>query len=303
MMVRHVGSGPEALRVRLWGVRGSMNASGSEFMEFGGHTLCVEVWCGERLFVLDAGSGLSGLGAALGGQAPGEIDILLSHLHLDHVMALPFFKPAVLDGARVIRTHCGNLGGKSAAEAFDRMFAPPLFPITLDVLPGRFEHYGFCAGETLRFDGVSIRTHLLNHPGGCTGYRFDHGGRSFCYVTDIEHGDVWPDPGVLDFVRGADLVLYDGMFSEADYPRCRGWGHSTWQKGVELAEAAGVRALGIIHLYPGSDDAALRVLDAEIKAAAPFAFVAREGQSFSYPALERPSAVAAKAKLAKVPAA
>jgi phosphoribosyl 1,2-cyclic phosphodiesterase len=302
MNVRQTGVIPEALRVRLWGVRGSMNASGAQFMEFGGHTLCVEVWCGERLFILDAGSGLAALGATLGESAPAEIDILLSHLHLDHISSLPFFKPAVQDSDRVIRTHCGNLGGKSAAEALDKLFAPPLFPITLDVLPGSFEHYGFCAGETLRFDGLSIRTHLLNHPGGCTGYRFDHGGRSFCYVTDIEHGEVWPDAGLLEFVRGADLVLYDGMFSEADYPRCRGWGHSTWEKGVELCEAAGVRSLGIVHLYPGSDDATLRALDAQIKAVAPFAFVAKEGQSFSYPACDRSAAVAAEHRLAKVPA-
>jgi ribonuclease BN (tRNA processing enzyme) len=219
-------------------------------------------------------------------------------------MALPFFKPASGGLARIIRTHCGNLDGHSAAEALDKLFAPPLFPITLDVLPGVFEHHGFRAGETLRFDGVDIRTQLLQHPGGSTAYRFDHAGRAFCYVTDIEHGEVWPDPALQDFVRGADLVLYDGMFSEADYPRCRGWGHSTWEKGVELCESAGVRSLGIIHLYPGSDDAALRAVERDLQNRAPWAFVAREGQSFAYSACQEPvAAVASANRLAKVPAA
>ena len=252
-------------------------------MEFGGHTPSVEVRCGERLFILDAGTGIAALGANLGVHAPAEIDILLSHIHMDHVNGLPFLKPVVLNATRVIRTYCGNLGGDSAGEALDRLYSPPLFPITLNELPARFEHHGFKAGETLRFrDGSTIRTLPLNHPGGATGYRFDHRGRSFCYMTDMEHGANWPDPALVDFVRGADLMLYDGMFSDAEYSRCQGWGHSTWQKGIALCRAAGVKALGIFHLYPGHDDATLRALEAEIQAVMPTAFVARERQAFSF---------------------
>jgi phosphoribosyl 1,2-cyclic phosphodiesterase len=274
------------LEVRLWGVRGSVNASGAAFMEFGGHTPCVEVRCGERLFILDAGTGLAPLGASLGADAPLEIDILFSHLHLDHVSGLPFLKPAILGATRVIRTFCGHLGGESAGPALGRLYAPPIFPITLDQLPATFEHHGFHAGETLRFpDGAMVRTHALNHPGGATGYRFEHGGRVFCYITDVEHSDPWPDPALAAFVRDADLIVFDGMFSEAEYTRCRGWGHSTWQKGVSLARAGDVKALGIFHLYPGHDDATLRAMETELRAAMPTAFVCRETQSFSFPAL------------------
>jgi phosphoribosyl 1,2-cyclic phosphodiesterase len=293
----------DALKVHFWGTRGSNCASGLGFMEFGGHTACVEVRCGERLFVVDAGTGLAALGPDLGQDAPPEIDILLSHLHLDHIGGLPFFKPAVLSPDRVVRTYCGNLGGASAREALEGLFSPPVFPIKLGQLPAHFEHRGFRAGETLSFpDGIQVDTHPLNHPGGATGFRFSHRGRRVCYISDIEHTELWPDPGLAAFVRGSDLVIYDGMFSEAEYDRCRGWGHSTWQKGVELCQAANVRALAIFHLYPGHDDVYLRGVEAEMQRVMPSAFVAREGQTLSYAPVAPAGAVAEPANAAKVAA-
>ena len=278
-------AGSQALRVRFWGTRGSTCASGPQFVEFGSHTACVEVWCGDRLFIVDAGTGLMAFGAHIGGSAPAEIDILLSHLHLDHVGGMPFFKPAVLGSDRVMRTWCGNLGGRSAEESLRRLFSPPIFPIELDQLPSSFEHHGFRAGETLTFqDGASVETHPLNHPGGATGYRFRHAGRTVCYISDIEHTDPWPDPSLAAFVEGADLMIYDGMFSETEYSYCKGWGHSTWQKGVQLCKGAGVKALAIFHLYPGHDDSYLRAVETEMKAVMPTAFVARERQSLTFDA-------------------
>jgi len=281
-----------------------MCASGPDFVEFGGHTPCVEVRCGARLFIVDAGSGLSALGQSLGASAPAEVDVLLSHLHLDHVMGLPFFKPAVLRDGRVIRTYCGHLGGASAQEAFDDLFAPPLFPIGLEGLPARFEHHGFRAGETLAFpDGARVQTHPLNHPGGATGYRFDHGGNSACYLSDLEHTDPWPDPDLTAFVRGAGLVIYDGMFAESEYTFCKGWGHSTLKKGVELCRAADVEALAVVHHCPGHTDADLRDMEAQLRALMPTAFIARERQALVVGTGDRVAAVAADGPAVKVPAA
>ena len=91
--------------------------------------------------------------------------------------------------------------------------------------------------------------------------------------------DPWPDPDLVRFVSGADLMVYDGMFTDGEYPTCRGWGHSTWQKGVELARAAGVKALAIIHLHPAHSDTSLRDMEADLQAEMPSAFIARERQS------------------------
>ncbi len=271
-------------------------------MGFGGHTPCVEVRCGPRLFVVDAGTGISALGASLGTDAPNDVDILFSHFHLDHVGGLPFFKPAILWGDRVMHTYCGHLDGADGADTFDRLFSPPIFPIRLEQLPARFEHHGFRAGETLTFrDGIEVQTIPLNHPGGATGYRFNHAGRSICYISDLEHTVPWPDPALTAFVKAADLVIYDGMFSEQDYVGCKGWGHSTWQKGVDLCRAAGVETLAIYHLYPGHTDAMLEATEAEMKQVMPGAFVARERLAVSF----EPHAAGALAPLlepAKIPA-
>jgi phosphoribosyl 1,2-cyclic phosphodiesterase len=124
------------LHVKFWGVRGSIPACGERFEEYGGNTPCVEVRCGERLVIVDAGTGLQVFGVDLGASAPAEIDILLSHLHLDHVGGLPFFRPALM-ADRLVRLHCGNLRGETAEAALDRLFSPPLFPVSLAQLPAR----------------------------------------------------------------------------------------------------------------------------------------------------------------------
>ncbi|MEH3148496.1 MAG: MBL fold metallo-hydrolase [Methylobacterium frigidaeris] len=278
----------EGVTLRFWGVRGSTCASGPDFVRFGGHTPCLEVRCGDRLFVVDAGSGLNALGAHHGASLPRRIDLLFSHLHLDHISGLPFLKPAVLDPSREIHTYCGNLGGASAAETINRLFSPPIFPVTLDVLPARFVHHGFRSGETLTFeDGMQVDTIPLQHPQGATGFRFRHGGRTVCYISDLEHTEPWPEPDLLRFVEGADLIIYDGMFTQGEYPACRGWGHSTWEKGVELCRAAGVGQLAIVHLYPQHTDAMLLGLEKQMQAVMPTAFIARERQQIVLPALAR----------------
>ncbi len=190
------------LALRFWGVRGSTPVSGPQYAEFGGSTPCIEVRCGQRMFIVDAGSGIYNLGQGHRTDLPQEVDLLFSHLHLDHTAGLPFFKPAVLDPDRVINTYCGNLGGESAGPTLDRLFAPPLFPVTLDKLCCTFHHHGFEAGQTLAFpDGTRVATIMLNHPQGSVGYRFEHGGRRLCLISDIEHSDPWPDPELVRLRR------------------------------------------------------------------------------------------------------
>ena len=265
------------LTVRFWGVRGSFPTPGSAYIRFGGNTPCVEVRLGERMFIIDAGSGFIKAGEFMTGQVPARIDVLFSHLHHDHVSGFPFFAPA-LAGHCDIRTYCGNLGGESAKAALDTMFSPPLFPVRLDVFPTRFEHLGFKAGETLDFDKIQIATCPLFHPGGATAYRFDHAGRRVCYISDIEHTEPWPASHLVRFCKGADLVIFDSMYTPEQYPAFRGWGHSTWKAGVALCRAASAKAMAAFHHNPLHTDAQLDAIAAEVEAAMPGAFLAREGQ-------------------------
>jgi phosphoribosyl 1,2-cyclic phosphodiesterase len=267
------------ISVRFWGVRGSFTVADPRVKRYGGNTACVEIRLGNRMFVIDAGSGIIGLGQVLAQEAHARVDLLLSHLHHDHIAGLAFFEPLFRDGTTV-RIHCGNLGGASAQAALDRMFDEPLFPLRLSGLPGAIEHAGFVAGETLTFGGdCAVRTCLLTHPGGATGYRFDHGGRSVCYVSDVEHPEAGVDPALVAFVAGSDLVIYDTTYTEDEYPGHVGWGHSTWQAGVQLCHAAGAKALASFHHHPFRDDAALDAIEAELSEALPGSFVAREVQT------------------------
>lgn len=269
------------LSVRFWGVRGSHAVCGARFASFGGNTPCVEINLADKRFIVDAGTGIIALGQEEGCQQTGDVHILLSHLHHDHISGLPFFRRALCPESTV-HTWCGNLDGASAAAALSDMYQPPLFPVTLCQFPASFAHHGFHAGETITVDGIEIRTCLLNHPAGSTAYRFDCNGRAVCYLSDIEHDPDGPPDELKRFVAGADLVIYDSMFLEEEYCRCIGWGHSTWREGVRLCREGGAKAMAMFHLHPDRDDDSLRAIELELKAELPGSFIARDGLAVSF---------------------
>lgn len=272
-----------AMQVRFWGVRGSVACPGPATMRYGGNTSCVEVRCGGRIVVLDAGSGLRPLGAALAAEAkasghPVEADLLLTHTHLDHVWGLPFFQPAYVRGTR-LRLWAGHLAPAYAlAEVIGRLTSEPLFPGGGDLFQADMAFTDFRAGETLTPQpGLLVRTAPLRHPDGGTGYRLEHAGAAVAYVTDTEHRPGFLDEAILDLVRDVDLMIYDSTYTDAEFPARAGRGHSTWQEGVRIAQACGVGQLAIFHHDPGRDDDALDRIAAEAAEARPGTIVAAEG--------------------------
>ncbi len=276
--------------VRFWGVRGSLPAPGPETVRYGGNTLCVELRCGPHLLILDAGSGIRSLGAALAARdAPVHADILLSHTHLDHICGLPFFAPMFDPKAR-IRLWAGHLGPPSnIADVLALSWRGPLFPDIESEFRAHIEYHDFSAGDDLSLrDELGIRTTTLRHPGNAVGYRIESGGASVCYITDTEHPADGPDDGLRGFVAGADIMIYDSSYTEAEYQTRLGWGHSTWQAGADLADAAGVRQLVLFHHDPSHDDAAM---DAIAEAAAkrrPGTWAATEGATIVLGAASAP---------------
>jgi phosphoribosyl 1,2-cyclic phosphodiesterase len=267
--------------VRFWGVRGSIAAPGPATARYGGNTSSLEVRCGGRLLLLDAGTGMRYLGNRLLGEAPLDADILLTHTHFDHVCGLPFFKPFFQPKNR-FRLWAGHLDGELSLQRVLREFMmAPLFPVPPDVFRAAIEYRDFRGGATLpleRAPGVTVRTAALNHPNGATGYRIEYGGKSLCYVTDTEHVPGKPDRNVLGLIEGADIVIYDCMYTDEEYARAYvGWGHSTWQEAVRLCKAARVGKLVVFHHDPDHDDDTLDALGREVAAALPGAIVAKEG--------------------------
>ena len=264
--------------VRFWGVRGSIACCGPRTHRYGGNTSSVEVRCGERLLLFDAGTGIRYIGKTLERGAALDADIFFTHTHFDHVCGLPFFAP-LFKAQNRFRLWAGHLGeGMTLRRVLSEFMVAPLFPVPPEAFRATMEYRDFTAGETLSAGGqIAVRTAPLNHPDGATGFRVDHDGRSFCYITDTEHVPGAPDRHVLGLMAGADLVVYDSMYTDAEYPDYVGWGHSTWQEGVRLCRQAGAKRLVVFHHDPEHDDEQLDGIARELDAALPGSMVAREG--------------------------
>jgi len=267
--------------VRFWGVRGSIAAPGPATARYGGNTSSIEVRCGARLLLLDAGTGMRYLGNALAAEAPLDADILLTHTHFDHVCGLPFFKP-FFQPKNSFRLWAGHLAaGLDLRRVLREFMMAPLFPVPPDVFKAKLEYRDFKGGEALplaRAPGITVRTAALNHPNGATGYRIEYAGKSVCYITDTEHVPGAPDRNVLGLIDGADVVIYDCMYTDEEFARSYvGWGHSTWQEAVRLCQSARVKKLVVFHHDPDHDDDKLDAIGREVAAALPGAILAREG--------------------------
>lgn len=267
------------MSVRFWGVRGSLPCPGASTARYGGNTPCVEIRCGDSILIFDAGTGIRALGNALvKAQSTAELNIFLSHCHIDHVIGLPFFAPLFVKD-QVVRVWAGNLNPASGiADAVRKLMSVPLFPVQVEAFQGRVEFHDFCAGETLNpRPGVALRTAPLKHPGGATGYRVDFDGRAVAYLTDAEIGDGTIDPALLALAKDAALVIVDSTYTDKELSSHVGWGHSSWQQGIRLANAANARQLCLFHHDPEHDDAFMDAIAAAADAARPGTIVAKEG--------------------------
>ncbi len=273
-----------ALRLKFWGVRGSIACATPQHMKYGGNTSCIEIDTGAHRFVLDAGTGLRGYGQSFMDSDIKDSHILLTHTHWDHISGFPFFEPAY-DPERSFHIMAGHLKGQGQGgieNVLSIQMHNPMFPVPLEAMQARLRYEDFEAGESFKLnDDICIKTAALNHPNGATGYRIEHDGASVCYITDTEHVPGKPDESILGLIEGADMVIYDSTYTEEEFLMKIGWGHSTWNEGMRLCQMANVKKLAIFHHDPEHTDDFMDNLAEEAKAVWDGCFVCREGMELT----------------------
>ncbi len=276
-----------SMRLFIGGMRGSQPSLGSAFEEFGGHTtsLLLVGSHGERL-VLDAGTGMYAVAGQLAGLAPGEVTLLFSHYHLDHMIGLTmnplFYKP------QWSFTFMGpTLANGGVRDAVTRLLAQPYWPVSWEQMKARLAFAKFAAYD-VQIGNLCIRGCPIPHPGGALAYRIDDTGcnTSLVFATDMEWQDRTDkqETAFLALCREpqpADVLIIDAHFSRAEATAFAGWGHTSWEDGLDIAKTAGIKRVLLGHHAPDANDEALRSLEQRVKKHMPGASLVRAGQWLS----------------------
>jgi phosphoribosyl 1,2-cyclic phosphodiesterase len=300
------------MKVRFWGVRGSIPSPGPRTQKYGGNTACIELRVGpdNRLVIIDAGSGIRNLGNSLMAndlpKGPIKADIFLSHTHWDHIMGYPFFTPIYIPGTK-LRVH-GPVSFEEdpLEEVVGGQMKYRYFPVNLGELASEIEYIRLKEDPKIDLgDALTLRTKLLNHPITALGYRFEYNNKAVCtcydtepfrnlFITDPSHpaydeamaveGEevaIEQNLAVEQFFAGADLLIYDAQYTAAEYGTRLNWGHTSMEYAIEAANRAGVKRLALFHHDPDRADETLDEL-AEIycqpgKYGSTKVFYAREG--------------------------
>jgi len=253
------------MTLTYWGVRGTLPVPGAGALRYGGNTSCVTIEVPNKpLLIFDAGSGIKKLSDHIIASAKGRLTakVFISHPHWDHINALPFFGPMYINGNE-FEVLGPRHGDTTMRELISAQMDGIYFPITMREFASRI-YFRDLGEETFEIEGIRIRTMLLNHPGNCLGYRVEVAGKSVCYITDNEL--FLPDnpsynPGYVerlaDFCRGADLLITDTTYTDAEYASKVTWGHSCVSQVASLAHRAEVKTLHLFHHDPDQDDDAI----------------------------------------------
>jgi phosphoribosyl 1,2-cyclic phosphodiesterase len=250
------------MKLRFWGVRGSFAMSGRDFLRYGGNTTCVELLtdAGERLLI-DLGTGATELGKTLMGaefgKGAGNLPILLSHTHLDHIQGLPFFTPFFIKGNTIRIIGANPSVGSTLQATLQTQLAPHYSPLNgLENLAAGVSIETVAAGSTFELPGFMVTTAAVPHGSmWSTGYRISADGKTVAYLSDVEYPNIDdPLPVAVNLARDVDLLIHDAMHADEDYELRRGWGHSPARAGVVVAERAGAKKLALFHHSPDATD-------------------------------------------------
>ncbi|MEA5533788.1 MBL fold metallo-hydrolase [Crocosphaera sp. XPORK-15E] len=271
----------DRFEIKFWGVRGSIPCPGTETVRYGGNTSCVEMRVGQQRLIFDGGTGLRLLGKSMLCEMPIIGHLFFTHSHWDHIQGFPFFAPAFIPGNKF---HIYGLPAPNGATIKQRLhdqMLHPNFPVPLQIMQANLEFYDIEAREIIKLGNVTVETGKLNHPGEALGYRVSCQDLAAVYITDTEHFPDHLDENVIYLARNADVLIIDTTYTNEEYydPKFTkvGWGHSTWQEAVKVAEAAKVKKLVLFHHDPAHNDDFLDDISKQVKTFFPNAILAKEG--------------------------
>lgn len=296
----------QTFSVTFWGVRGGYPKPGPTTNKFGGNTTCLEIRAGYHLIIIDAGTSIISLGEKLivqhqADKKPIVATMLFTHTHHDHTQGFPFFAPSYL-GSSVLHIFGPKVLHQDLEVVLANAMLPPVYPVRLDELGSMRVIRNVAESEMIVLSEPDAPPQVCNvyrereacspwevrvrimrghaHPQGIFIYRIEMGDRKLVIATDTE-GYAGGDRRLTQFARGADLLIHDAECTTEEYlggnPSRQGWGHSTWEMAVEMAQAAGAKKLVLTHHNVHHDDAFMENMERQAQALFPAAIVAREG--------------------------
>ena len=271
----------KVMKVKFYGVRGSIPVCGKEFQRYGGNTTSIRIHreAVNRIVIFDAGTGIRKLGKEIiaHGIHQDIIYIVFSHFHWDHIQGFPFFEPGYNKNQRIGMLLMGKERKfKDLKGIFSAQMQREYFPVELTAMGAQFEFLSVGDKETFYGATVSVFPQYHKVPGGSYGFRFEDESRVLVICTDIEHIN-GIDENIVELARDADLLIHDGQYTSHEYEKHKGWGHSTWEQAVAVAKKANVKKLIITHHDPDHDDDLLDSMEKECKQAFSNSLFAKEG--------------------------
>lgn len=272
------------MKIKFYGTRGSTPVCDKDFLEFGGNTTSIKITRDNgRIAIIDAGSGIRNLGKDLikEGFNQDELFIGFTHFHWDHIQGFPFFIPAYNPNVVINILAMGkgrDIG--NLEDIFKGQMKSEYFPVPLEAM-GATLNFLQIEKDELKINDTSVRVIKQNHPGGSFGYRIEDKEKIVVVCTDIEHGNS-VSSDIVEFCKNADLLVHDGQYTSEELQGHRGWGHSSYDQAIEVAERAGVKKLVITHHDPEHNDALLRQIEEECQKRYPNCVLAREGMEITF---------------------
>ena len=261
------------------GVRGSVPVSGPQFQRYGGATTCFEINLeAEHRLLIDAGTGALSINTEPF-SGPRHFTILLTHLHWDHTLSLPFFRP-LYQAENEFDFYGHRACDLAIDDALERVMQPPWFPVDFKSAPAK-KSFHHLEGAPFEVEDITVTYTRLYHPQGVTAYRLERDGAVLVVATDVEHGDGDSDRAVRELAANADVLIYDAQYSPQEHLDSKtGWGHSTWQAATDLARDAAVECLILTSHDPGRTDDEVDAIVAQAREVFPNTEAAAEGMKF-----------------------